>query len=205
MRYNERDRRRWLIDRDKGTALLPSKRQAPGIVRFLIDIVETLALAAIIFVAVRVLVRNFWIEGSSMEPNLHHGQYLLVARFSYWFHPPRRGDVLVFASPFAQGRDLIKRVVGLPGERIEIKEGRVFVDGHPLDEPYARPIPYAGGPWTLQEDQVFVLGDNRGFSQDSHRWGPLQVEQIIGKAWICYWPPSAWALVPHDGFDEGKQ
>ena len=183
-----------------------------GAIRSLIEVVETLVLAAILFVGVRALVRNFWIEGSSMEPALRHGQYLLVTRYSYWFHPPHRGDVIVFSLPGVQGRerikasvDLIKRVVGLPGERIAIAKGRVLVDGWPLDEPYARPVPYDGGPWVLREDQVFVLGDNRRFSQDSRQWGPLQIGEIIGKAWVCYWPPSAWALVPHHDFGEGKR
>jgi signal peptidase I len=189
-----------LNEQNAPDASLGSTQSNHSIGRFLIDVVETLVLAAIIFIGIRVLVRNFWIEGSSMEPNLHHGQYLFVTKYSYWFSSPRRGDVIVFGSPVSPGRDLIKRVVGLPGERVVIKDAQVFIDGTVLDEPYARPITYRGGSWTLGQDQLFVLGDNRSFSQDSHSWGPLGMKAIVGKAWFCYWPPSLWGLMPHHRF-----
>ncbi|MBN1934392.1 MAG: signal peptidase I [Anaerolineae bacterium] len=169
--------------------------------RIVKDLIETLGLAIVIFISIRVLLRNFWIDGSSMEPNLHHGQYLLVARFSYWFQKPQRGQVIVFRSPISQERDLIKRVIGLPGEMVVVRGGQVLIDGQPLDEPYANPTPYNGGPWQLDENQVFVLGDNRSASMDSHNWGPLTLDRIIGKAWFCYWPPNLWGSIPHWGFN----
>ncbi len=165
------------------------------------DLVETLVMAALILVIVRLLIRTFWIEGSSMEPNLHQGQYLIVSRVSYWFHPPQRGDVIVFRSPNLPKRDLIKRVIGLPGEQIDIYGGQVRVNGQPLDEPYSRPIPYTAGPWILGQHEILVLGDNRGYSQDSHNWGTLPIKNIIGKAWWCYWPPSQWGRIPHYIFE----
>lgn len=197
MRYNRTIWRRRLSEQKAPDASwgLPQRRLSIG--RFLIDVVETLVLASIIFVGIRVLIRNFWIEGSSMEPNLHHGQYLFVARYSYWLNLPQRGDVIVLRSPVSPDRDLIKRVVGLPGEHVVIKDTQVFIDGDVLHEPYAQPITYNGGSWILEQDQVFVLGDNRPFSQDSHNWGPLEVDAIVGKAWLCYWPPSLWGLIPH--------
>lgn len=189
-----------MSDQSHAGALPNTQRPQPSIGRFLRDVVETLILAALIFVGIRSLVRNFWIEGSSMEPNLHHDQYLLVAKFSYWFSPPRRGDIVVFESPLTPGRDLIKRVVGLPGEQVVIENAQVLVNGQPLKEPYAYPMASRGGPWKLKDDQVFVLGDNRNFSQDSRSWGPLSIGQIVGKAWFCYWPPSTWGEMPHYDF-----
>jgi signal peptidase I len=200
MRYNGYTWRRRLNEQNTPDVPLGATQQGPSIRRFLIDLVETLVLATIIFVGIRVLVRNFWIEGSSMEPNLHHGQYLFVTKYNYWFNSPQRGDVIVFSSPLIPGRDLIKRVVGLPGEHVVIKDAQVFIDGVVLDEPYARPITYSGGSWTLGQDQVFVLGDNRSLSQDSHNWGSLETKAIVGKAWLCYWPPSWWGLVPRHRF-----
>lgn len=200
MRYNGYTWRRRLSEQNTPDVSLGSPQRRGSTRRFLIDVGETLVLATIIFLGIRALIRNFWIEGSSMEPNLHHGQYLFVARCSYWFGSPQRGDVIVFSSPVAPGRDLIKRVVGLPGEHVTITGAQVFIDGAALDEPYAQPITYNGGSWTLGQDQVFVLGDNRSFSQDSHNWGPLEVGAIVGKAWLCYWPPSLWGLMPHHHF-----
>ncbi|MBN1580464.1 MAG: signal peptidase I [Anaerolineae bacterium] len=200
MRYNGYTWRRRLSEQNAPDASLGLAEHKPSIGRFLIDAVETLVLATIIFVSIRILVRNFWIEGSSMEPNLHHGQYLFVTRYNYWLKSPQRGDIIVFSSPVVPERDLIKRVVGLPGEHVVIQDAQVFIDGAVLDEPYARPITYRGGAWTLRQDQVFVLGDNRSFSQDSHSWGPLEMEAIVGKAWLCYWPPSLWGLIPHHRF-----
>jgi signal peptidase I len=97
-------------------------------------------------------------------------------------------------------RDLIKRVIGLPGEHVVIKDSVVFINGRALDEPYANPITYTGGSWELGQNQVFVLGDNRPFSQDSHNWGQLDLEAIVGKAWLCYWPPASWGSMPHYHF-----
>lgn len=176
----------------------PSSASAGRIVK---DLVETMGLAIIIFIGVRFLIRNFWIDGSSMEPNLHHGQYLLVTQFSYWFRTPQRGDIIVFRSPISQERDLIKRVIGLPGETVAMRDGRVWIDGRPLDEPYANPMSYDNGPWQLAQNEIFVLGDNRSASMDSHNWGPLALDRIIGKAWLCYWPPNLWGSIPHWGFN----
>jgi signal peptidase I len=139
-----------------------------------------------------------------MEPNLQHGQLVVIARWSYWFQSPDRGDIIVFRAPNSASRDLIKRVVGLPGERIEIVDGQVLVNGQVLQEPYARPNPSSGGPWELDEYQVFVMGDNRSRSLDSRSWGPLQTERIVGKGLFSYWPPGMWGTIPHHSFREEK-
>jgi signal peptidase I len=162
------------------------------------ETVETVLLTLLIFLAIRTLIQNFRIEGVSMEPNLHDGQYLIVNKLVYYLHPPERGDIVVFHYPRNPRRDFIKRVIGLPGERVEVRGGRIFINDEELGEPYALHTGnYAWGPQTLAEDQYFVLGDNRNSSSDSHSWGTLPGDAIVGKAWISYWPPKYLGLVPH--------
>jgi len=175
-----------------------TKDRWQGVKSALREIVETVLLTLLIFFAIRALIQNFRIEGTSMEPNLHDGQYLIINKFVYYLHPPERGDVVVFHYPRNPSRDFIKRVIGLPGETVEIRGKHVFIDGKELDESYAL---YTGNySWAAQrlgEDEYFVLGDNRNSSSDSHNWGPLPGDAIIGKAWISYWPPKYWGLISH--------
>jgi signal peptidase I len=162
------------------------------------EVVETVLLTLLIFFAIRALIQNFRIEGVSMEPNLHDGQYLIINKFVYYLHPPERGDVVVFHYPRNPRRDFIKRIIGLPGEKVEIRGERILINGEELQEPYAvHTGNYSWGPQRLGEDEYFVLGDNRSSSSDSHNWGPLPKDAIVGKAWISYWPPKYWGLVPH--------
>jgi len=164
------------------------------------DLVETLILTLIIFFVVNALTGRFQVRGSSMEPSLHSGQYLIVSKLAYWIGQPQRGDIVVFEPPNGTGEDYIKRVVGLPGERVEIRDGSVWINGYRLQEPYiASRVPYSGS-WTLGSDEYFVLGDNRANSSDSHSWGPLPRENLVGKAWLCYWPPQTWGVMPHYRF-----
>lgn len=165
--------------------------------RLLWDTLETLLLALLIYLVINALTGRFYVRGSSMEPSLHNGQYLIVSKISYLFGEPRRGDVVVFVAPGNGKEDYIKRIIGLPGEEVEIRDGAVWINGYRLEEPYLKsPIPYTGS-WTLGPDEYFVLGDNRANSSDSHSWGPLPRKNIIGKAWLCYWPPQYWGLIPH--------
>jgi len=162
------------------------------------EIVETVLLTLLIFFAIRALIQNFRIQGTSMEPNLHDDQYLIVNKFVYCLHSPERGDIVVFHYPRNPRRDFIKRVIGLPGEKVEIRGKRLFINGEQLEESYAlNSSNYSWGPQRLAEDEYFVLGDNRSSSSDSHNWGPLPRDAIVGKAWISYWPPEYWRLVPH--------
>jgi signal peptidase I len=108
----------------------------------------------------------------------------------------------VLHPPSNMGEDYIKRVVGLPGERIEVRDGKVWVDGVVLEEPYISTSPNYSESWDLGEGEYVVLGDNRNNSDDSHKWGPLSEEDIVGKAWLCYWPPEQWGLVEHHDFSE---
>ena len=160
------------------------------------EIVETLLLTVVIFVVVNTLTGRFRIDGSSMEPNLHDGEYVIVNRIVYRLHPPQRGDIVVFRRD--ANREFIKRVVAVPGETVEVKGGRVLVNDQPIEEPYiAAPSAYTMEPRTIGPDEYFVLGDNRNNSSDSHNWGTIQSSAIDGKAWITYWPPKSWGVVPH--------
>lgn len=179
---------------------IPAPAQS-GLRSFLRETLETIALTLIIFVVIRAGVQNFRIEGFSMEPNFHDGQYLLISKVDYILHPPERGDVVVFMSPQDLSRDFIKRVIGLPGETVEIREGKVFINNKELAQNYTvNPGSYNFGPVNVGSDQLFVLGDNRNNSSDSHSWGNLPRSDMIGKAWISYWPPQQWAIIQTPSF-----
>lgn len=165
------------------------------------EIIETLLLTFFIFWLVNGLIGRYRIDGSSMNPTLYDGQYLIINNVSYMLDEPQRGDVIVFRHP-QNDLNLIKRVVGLPGDHIEIRDQRVFVNDVPLDEPYIEAPPSYSGSWDVPKEEFFVLGDNRNNSSDSHSWSFLPVENILGKAEVVYWPPSDWQLVPHFAHDE---
>jgi signal peptidase I len=183
------------------------------------EIVQTVLLTIAIFLAVRSVVQNFRVEGASMDPTLHSGQYLLINKVLYartdgtlldrffdtdpssevnfLFGGPNRGDIIVFRSPGQSDKDFIKRVIALPGETVKIVDGRVFVNGSPLEEPYVR----HHATYDLDQKQVpagsyFVLGDNRPNSSDSHLGWFVPANNIIGKAWVSYWPPTYWGVMP---------
>lgn len=164
------------------------------------EIVETALLTLIIFLVLNTLTGRFQVRGSSMEPTLHDGQYLVVSKLAYWLRPAERGDIVVFRPPNGLSDDYIKRIVGLPGEQIRIAGGQVRVDGVLLEETYVVNQSTYAGSWRLGSDEYFVLGDNRRNSSDSHTWGTLPGDNIIGKAWFCYWPPEALGLVQHHDF-----
>jgi signal peptidase I len=161
------------------------------------EVIETILLTVLIYVAVNFATGRFRIEGSSMEPSMHPNQYVLVDKVTYMLTAPQRGDVVVFNYPLATERDFIKRVIGLPGETISISSGVVSINGEPLAEPYIAAAPNYNNTWALGPDEYFVLGDNRNSSSDSHTWGPLHRQYLIGRAIFVYWPPTLWGLVPH--------
>ncbi len=160
------------------------------------EIVETLLLTFFIFWLVNSFVGRYRIDGSSMNPTLQDGQYLLINNFSYYLTEPDRGDIIVFLHPNSD-LNLIKRVIGLPGDHVEIRDRHITVNGVLLTEPYIQADPTYTGDWTVPTDEFFVLGDNRNSSSDSHSWGFLPEENIIGKAEVVYWPISDWEMVPH--------
>lgn len=159
------------------------------------ELVETLILTVAIFLVVKVAIQNFRVDGLSMLPNLHNGEYILVNKVDYALGAPKRGDIVVFrAVPAGEPtKDFIKRVIGLPGETVAVRNNTVYINGKALKEPYKHlPSNYTFGPRKVPAGEYFVLGDHRGDSDDSHMWAStwLPRKDIIGKAWVSYWPPS---------------
>ena len=171
---------------------------------FLRDTLLTIVLTVVIFFLIQSTIQVSIVTGSSMEPNLHDTQRIVVNKATYMFQPPQRGDIIVFHPPSNSGATpFIKRVIGLPGDTIEIKKEKVYVNGYPLEEPYITDSPA----YTLPEEKIdgggyFVLGDNRNNTSDSHVWGTVPRINIIGKAWLSIWPPERWGLAPNHSFQE---
>ena len=170
---------------------------SPSIKQFVIDLLETIVLAVVLFFAINAVSARVRVDGFSMLPTLQDGEYVLVNRLAYRTGLPVRGDIIVFVSPQSPDLDLIKRVIGLPGDTVKIFEGKVQVNGQLLDEPYIAAAPIYNGEWNVPEDNLFVLGDNRNDSSDSHAWGLLPVENVIGKAILIYWPIPEWTFIQH--------
>lgn len=165
--------------------------------RFLLDIVETLALAVILFLAINAMSARVRVDGFSMRPTLEDGEFVLVSKLSYLFGEVERGDIIVFHFPKNPSEELIKRVIGLPGDRVSVHNGVVSVNGQVLDEPYISSAPSYSGDWFVETGQLFVLGDNRNNSNDSKDWGLLPFDQVVGKAVLIYWPPPFWDVLEH--------
>jgi len=192
-----------------------AKNQAGRAVR---EIVETLLLAALNFFLVRLVVLNFRVDGESMLPNLDDGQMLLVNRNAYQFvdaggsryypfDPPERGDVIVFDPPTGSDKPYIKRIIGLPGEEVTFGDGNVFINGELLPEDYIQERTRCGArsdncDVIVPEGHVYVLGDHRNNSSDSRVFGPVPVENVVGKAWLSYWPVDDVGFVPHESYSE---
>lgn len=174
-----------------------------GIRSWVQDLLETLLLALVIFLVINTLTGRYQVHGQSMEPSLHDSQYLIASKVTYWLHPPERGDIVVLRPPSGAGTiPYIKRVVGLPGDQVEIRDGHVWVNGVALNEPYISGPPAYERSWVVEEETYFVLGDNRNNSSDSHSWGLLPEDNIIGKAVFSYWPPDYWGPIPHYSYPE---
>lgn len=175
--------------------------QSPGCLtrtlRWVGEFLQTVLIAGLLFLAVNAVTARIRVEGSSMEPSLHDGDFVVVNRLAYRWGQPERGDIIVFYFPLDPDRRFIKRVIGLPGDTVTIRDGRVYVNGEPLEEPYVAAPPRYNGTWTVGPGELFVLGDNRNNSSDSQNWGNLPMEAVIGKAVLVYWPPQAMGLIPH--------
>jgi signal peptidase I len=179
--------------------------------RTLRDILETLGLALVLFLAINAVSARVRVDGFSMRPTLENNQFVLVYRLAYLDGRFERGDIVVFRPPmypqeepwrhwlgmpgFSIYEDYIKRVIGLPGETVRIQNGQVFINDIPLEEPYIASPPQYSGVWQVPEGHIFVLGDNRNNSSDSHSWGPLPVENVVGKAVLVYWPFRDWMVL----------
>jgi signal peptidase I len=161
------------------------------------EIIETLLLTLLIFWVVNTITGRFRIEGSSMLPTMHEGEYVLINKLSYFLDQPERGDIIVLNYPRDPSRDFIKRIIGTPGDNIEVKDQTVYINDVALTEPYINAAPNYKGSWTVPADQFFVLGDNRNNSSDSHNWGFVARDEIVGKGWVVYWPVTDMQRIPH--------
>jgi signal peptidase I len=160
------------------------------------EIVETVALTILIFLAIHFTVQNYQISGPSMENTLHSGQFVLVNKLAYLFHAPERGDVVVLQEPDVPSRDLIKRIIGLPGDTIKLDGTNVWINGVLLNEPYITQKSNPGAEtMKIPANDYFVMGDNRPISEDSRYFGFVPRDFIIGKAILVYWPLSQWQVI----------
>ncbi len=163
--------------------------------RLVREIIETIVLTLLMFLVINLAVQNFDVDGHSMEPNLHDQERLMVDKWTYMFHPPARGDVVVFVAPPQPTLDYVKRIVAIPGDTLTIRNTTVIVDGVTLNETYINPA-NQGNPFAekrienmvIPPGDYFVLGDNRANSSDSRDWGLLPRKNIIGRAALVYWP-----------------
>ena len=159
------------------------------------QVLAVVLIAIGIFFLSRATVQSFVVVGSSMEPSFEDGQRLLVNKAIYRFRDPQMGEVIVFHPPTGKRVDFIKRIIALPGDTIEITGGEIYVNDEALDEPYIKSPPsYTIPKEEIPEGEYFVLGDNRNNSNDSHSWGTMPRQNIVGKAWISIWPPG---LIPN--------
>ena len=176
----------------------PVAEQPANWKRFILDILETLVLAIVLYFGINAVSARVRVDGFSMRPTLQDGEYILVNKLAYKTGEPHRGDIVVFIFPVDPQEDLIKRVIGLPGETVAIHSGTVSVNGIQLAEPYIASPPAYDDEWVVPEGQLFVLGDNRNDSRDSHQWGFLPSENVIGRAVLIYWPPEEWQVINHN-------
>ena len=175
----------------------PAEEKGGGFWRFLLDLVQTLALSVALFLGINAVTARVLVDGFSMRPTLDNGQYVLVNKIAFRSSLPEYGDIVVFHFPVDPNQDFIKRVMGLPGDEISVSDGKMIINGYSLSEPYIAASPAYTGKWTVPEGQIFVLGDNRNNSSDSHSWGPVPMENVVGKAITVYWPPSDWQIIKH--------
>jgi signal peptidase I len=195
---SERVQTRDLLDDGVSNRQQPKKKMNP-LVEWLVVVAVAITSALLVRAYV---VQQFAVEGESMLSTLQDGDRVLVNRLSYRLHDPRRGDVVVLKrfDGNATERDLIKRVIGLPGETIEVRSCVVYIDDQELKEPYLDPaIQQRDGcgsdqaPIQVPDDSVFVLGDHRGKSSDSRAFGPVADDFLIGRAFVIIWPVGDWA------------
>jgi signal peptidase I len=162
------------------------------------DILESLVIAVILAVLIRTFIfQPFYIPSGSMVPTLYEGDRIIVSKLSYRFHPPQRGDIVVFRFPLDQKKTYVKRLIGLSGETVQLKDGRLYINGREVPEPYLPPNTYFPdfGPVKVPEGSFFMLGDNRMNSEDSRIWGFLDRQLIVGKAVFLYWPPNRVKII----------
>jgi signal peptidase I len=165
------------------------------------ELVETVVLSLIIFLLIRQVVQNYRIENHSMEPNFYEGQFVLVNKLAYRLGQPTRGDVVVFHNPRNTNEDYIKRIIGLPGDTVEVHDASVYINGELMAEDFPHNYIPQGEympPVTVGDGQLFVMGDNRPNSSDSRVFGPIDQDLAVGKAWLRIWPLDRFGIVEHE-------
>lgn len=169
---------------------------------------EVVVMAAIMYGVYTFLLTGATIAGTTMAPTLRDGQQLLVSRSTYLLSPPQRGDIVVLRDPLGSGRIVARRVIGLPGEKVEVRGRQVIVNNRPLNEPYASAPILAGDSMTsvvaleLGDDELYALADNRLSLNDSRTWGPVKLDAVVGRAWLVYWPPDSIGIVTHHRYEQ---
>lgn len=156
--------------------------------RMFMEILQTLVLALVLYFLIDMVLGRVKIENVSMLPNLKPGELILVNRLAKQVGGYQMGDIVIFHNPSNPEQDFVKRLIGLPGDEVKVEGGRVFVNGNALIEPYIATPPAYQGVWKVPEGEYFVLGDNRNDSSDSHSWGFVPAENLVGKALLVYWP-----------------
>lgn len=179
---------------------------------FIREVLETLGLAVLLFLVINIISARVRVDGFSMRPTLQDGEFVLINRLAYQLGTFQRGDIIVFRPPMYPEADFfrrllglpnisddyedyIKRIIGLPGDTVKIGNGTVLINGTPIGEPYIAAAPAYSGEWTVPEGNIFVLGDNRNNSADSHAWGFLPEKNVLGKAMVVYWPFADWKVL----------
>lgn len=175
---------------------LPEEQKA-GWRRTILDTLETILLSLVLFLTINTVSERIRVESISMQSTLFPGDYVIVNKLAYRFnHSPSRGDVIVFRyPPNPDAIPYIKRVIGLPGDQVHIADGKVYINGQLLIEPYLTVTTTRGGDWSVPAEQLFVMGDNRNNSSDSRSWGFVPLGNIIGRAELIYLPPQHWAFL----------
>lgn len=189
----------------------PSPAGRPRSLGCLFEVVETIVLTVVIYLAIQAFVAQpFRVEGTSMETTVEPDQHVLIDKLTPHWAPYARGDIVVLQPPAefpdSGGVPFIKRVIGLPGDRIELKDGKVYVNGAVLDEPYVfsqrgvrqptNPTRAAASEWLVPDGELFVMGDHRAASADSRAFGPIEISHVLGRAWLRYWPFDVFGVLP---------
>ncbi len=179
--------------------------QGPSLSAHIIDFIQTLVVFAAIGTAIYLFIAQpHKVAGSSMFPNFHDGDYIITDKLSYRFSQPKEGDIVVFKNPLDESQDFIKRIIGLPGDKVKVDGGHVYVNGTMISEPYLKNDVITQGQNFLQDgdektvppDHYFVLGDNRTRSSDSREWGFIKRDELIGKVFLRYWPKETFGFYP---------
>ena len=177
--------------------LTPPPAGRPVWATFLLELLQTIVMAVVLYFLIDSVIARVRVENISMEPTLQPGELLLVNKLSYKLGSPSVGDIVVFHYPANPTEDFIKRIMGAPGDEVIVKDGSVYVNGQALSEEYIAATPAYSGTWQVPENSLFVLGDNRNQSLDSHSWGYVPMDLVVGKALVIYWPLEQMRILSH--------